>query len=58
MKKSVMVFMVGAALALSACTTKQNSGGAEEDYVESQAPYAPERTVGGGDKVFSHSQRK
>ena len=57
MKKSFMVFMVGAALTLSACETTQNRGGAEEDFIESSAPYAPERTVG-GDVVFSHSQRK
>jgi len=59
MKKFAMIFVVGAVLALSACAADTRHGGGEhEDYIESSAPYAPERTVGEGDRVFNRSQRK
>jgi uncharacterized lipoprotein len=56
MKNFAMIILAGAVLSLAACSTTQNDGGAQEDYVESSAPYAPERSA--GDRVFSSSQRK
>ncbi len=62
MRKFITVFMVGAAMALTACAATDG----ESDYsYETQAPYADERTVGdegaesaGAERVFQRRQRK
>jgi len=61
MKKLAAITIIGAALALTACSNKQSV-----DYgYEKQAPYASERTVGEkapmpakGDTVFKAKQNK
>ncbi len=60
MKKFVMIATVGAALALTACSSNKTA-----DYAyEKQAPYATERTQGDAvtttraDNTFSKSQNK
>lgn len=46
MKKLVTLSLVGAVLALGACSTANHNGGRVIHNNESAAPYADERTVG------------
>ena len=67
MKAFAKLAMVGSVLALAACHSSVDNGGAKVERYEEQAPYAHERTVGAeqnrvvehkADRVYSSRQVK